>query len=215
MVEIAVLTRPDEPVLTNMIRKGAQAVVCALRDVEHEATAIEAREAAASTLRCEAVPPWQTLGEQFSILEPDLQRKCLSIAHDHSNFSRNLALRRGTNTDILPGCLPMANAALAADAALRELRFAMVPARMSEEEFWRCYFWHVAMIKCELCHDWSGANQVRRQAKDLHDAVRAADEALLSADPDEEERSPTRGGAGVPSDAELNAEFDLLVSSPC
>ena len=67
-MEIQVLSTPppdDEPVLTTFLRQGAQKVTCALRDVEHEAAAIEAREDAASTLRREAVPPWQTLDEQF------------------------------------------------------------------------------------------------------------------------------------------------------
>ena len=58
----------------------------------------------------------------------------------------------------------MANAALAADDTLRALRFKFVPARLTEEEFWRCYFWHVANVKCELLHDWRTANGARREA---------------------------------------------------
>ena len=31
--------------------------------------------------------------------------------------------------------------------------------RLSEEEFWRCYFWHVAKLKLELCINFTSANR--------------------------------------------------------
>ena len=37
-------------------------------------------------------------------------------------------------------------AALQADDSLRALRFRLVPGRLSEEDFWRCYFWHVVRL---------------------------------------------------------------------
>ena len=90
------------------------------------------------------------------------------------------------------------------------LRFRLVPARLSEEDFWRCYFWHVANIKCELCHDWTGANQARRE---VVEAV-ASDEALLAADPDSPSTKGSGAGRAGPRDADLDAEFDRLVMSP-
>ena len=115
--------------------------------------------------------------------------------------------------NILPGCLPMANAALAEDEPLRDLRFKLVPARMSEEEFWRCYFWHVANVKCELLHDWRTANGARRAAALEEEASLApvADEADASTSFDQ-----IAGGAeasGVDAD-DLDAEFERLVGSP-
>ena len=109
----------------------------------------------------------------------------------------------------------MANAALESDPTLRELRFAMVPSQLSEDEFWRCYFWHVALVKCELCHDWTGANLLRRRAPSIYSAARAADDALLNDDEGEEDDAltPSRRQEG-PSEAELDAEFDRLVGSP-
>ena len=81
---------------------------------------------------------------------------------------------------ILPSCTPMANAALAGDERLREVRFRLVPSRLSEEQFWRCYFWHVTLLKCELLHDWRTANSTRRDA--VLDQSNLTAEALSSAD---------------------------------
>ena len=110
----------------------------------------------------------------------------------------------------------MAQAALEADAALGSLRYRLVPARLSEEEFWRCYFWRVANIKCELCNDFATANALRRQAT-------LADDALLA---DEAEAASPAGGSrggdavggggsalGLDEDA-LDDEFERLVGSP-
>mmetsp|Transcript_71380 Transcript_71380/g.195656 ORF Transcript_71380/g.195656 Transcript_71380/m.195656 type:complete len:91 (+) Transcript_71380:549-821(+) len=83
----------------------------------------------------------------------------------------------------------------------------MVPSRLSEEDFWRCYFWRVALAKVELCNDWGTANSVRRQAQSAYDA----DEALLATD-DPDPHSSARGAQ--PSDTELDAEFERLVCSP-
>ena len=101
----------------------------------------------------------------------------------------------------------MANAALAEDEALRGLRFQLVPARLSEEDFWRCYFWKVANIKCELLHDWRTANDGRRRAA-------MEDEATLLAPVDGAEGASGSSTLEEEEATDLDAEFERLVASP-
>lgn len=203
----------DEPLFTNLILQGAHSVASgissAILSVAQEAATVQADKATIDEIKSSGIAPWQTLGEQFSILEPTLKERCLQIPLRLENFSRQLALRRDPSVSILPGCLPMAYTALEADATLRELRFRLVPSQLSEDEFWKCYFWQVALIKCELCHDWSGANFIRRHAKGVNDAVEADDEALFSAQDETDSSTAT-----APRHEELDAEFDRLVGSP-
>jgi hypothetical protein len=214
---------PDSPLLTNLLKRGGQALVELLETpLVAEAEVLRKQQRAEAELNS-SVPPWQTLAEQHSILEDELKVRILRIADSEENFTAQLAergqLRRPGN--ILPGCLPMANAALEEDEPLRALRFKMVPARLSEEYFWRCYFWHVANVKCDLLHDWRTANGAKREA--ILD-----DEATLA--PLADAASPPRGGAaaggsetggvaaagaadGATAD-DLDAEFERLVAAP-
>lgn len=85
-----------------------------------------ANDAAAATV---GIAPWLTLGEQFSILEDELKLRILKIASNEANFTKSTALEvRRRPGNILPGCLPMAEAALTEDAVLKALRFKLVPA---------------------------------------------------------------------------------------
>ena len=100
----------------------------------------------------------------------------------------------------------MATASLEADPALEELRFKLVPARLSEEDFWRCYFWHVANIKCDLLNDFATANKVKR------DAVLADEKALSTEVPSNGNGEPPAGGEAPAFDHfELDEEFERLV----
>jgi len=129
-------------------------------------------------LRSAELLPWRTLAEQFAILEDELRERILRISQMETNFSVELAsTSRRRPGNILPGCLPMANASLKADEALQGLRYKLVPTRMSDEQFWRCYFWHVANIKCELLNDFATANAMKRDAILADEAVLGGGEA--------------------------------------
>ena len=187
---------------------------------ESIAPAQHLRHEEASEVRGAAIAPWQTLSEQFSILEDELRARIFKIAQE-SNFSeaiaqRHTAFRMG---NIMPGCGPMAGAALEADAELCELRYRLVPARISEEAFWRCYFWHVSNVKLELLHDWTTANRARRAAVLEDDAILASDTPVrgVAAADDAAAGQPQHhvgGATAFPAD-ELDAEFERLVGSPC
>ena len=149
----------DRPILTDFIKSSASSVATALSstleftkdalkqmeaEADLEAARLHARVAAEAELRSTSIPPWQTLSEQFAILEDELKVRILRISRDQGNFTQERARTQVVRqASVLPGCLPMANAAIAADPTLGELRFRLVPGRLSEEEFWRCYFWHV------------------------------------------------------------------------
>mmetsp|Transcript_38992 Transcript_38992/g.81850 ORF Transcript_38992/g.81850 Transcript_38992/m.81850 type:complete len:264 (-) Transcript_38992:408-1199(-) len=135
-----------------------------ITEVKVAQAAEKAREQQEAELRTLGPAPWDTLSEQFSILELELKQRILSLSHREELFSREIARQRLRPASVLPGCLPMANAAMAGDPQLGKLRFQLVPQRLTEEEFWRCYFWHVANVKLELCNDFVTANRVRRDA---------------------------------------------------
>jgi hypothetical protein len=78
--------------------------------------------------------PWRTLGEQFSILEATLQERILRVSVVETFRPELASAARLRPGDILPGCLPMAQASLEADPALAALRYRLVPATLSEEE---------------------------------------------------------------------------------
>ena len=199
---------PDAPLFANFLKASGKALVGIL-----ETSFVEPAESVAARAEAEAVStiaPWQTLAEQYSILEDELKVRILRIAESEANFSSQTAAQgRRRPGNILPGCLPMANAALAEDATLRDLRFRLVPARLTEEEFWRCYFWHVANVKCEMLHDWRTANGARR-------AAAMEDEATLA--PVDDAGLGGGGTAAADEDAveadDLDAEFERLVASP-
>ena len=217
---------PDRPVLMDAISSFAAVVKpraaaaaaalnskleATLHSAEQQAAALRSEAHAAAEARGHALAPWRTLGEQFSILEDELKARIMALPSSEANFSSEVVQRMShREAPILPGCSPMANAALHADAALVDLRFRLVPARMTEESFWRAYFWHVANIKCELLHDWHTANTVRRQAVIEDEAYLSTDVSLDAPTVPVANAPPRDGGAVI----DLDAEFERLVASP-
>ena len=224
---------PDAPLLTNLLVSAGTALVgileTRLAPAEDEANRLRQEKAAEAD--GSAIAPWQTLAEQYSILEDELKIRIFAIAESEANFSAEIAAKRRRSGNILPGCLPMANAALAADDTLRALRFKFVPARLTEEEFWRCYFWHVANVKCELLHDWRTANGARREAA-IEEERSLAPMVGSSSSSQQQQSAKANGGAEGLSGAEeaggggkeaeeeaisaedLDAEFERLIASP-
>mmetsp|Transcript_29723 Transcript_29723/g.76882 ORF Transcript_29723/g.76882 Transcript_29723/m.76882 type:complete len:227 (+) Transcript_29723:66-746(+) len=213
----------DRPILLNAMKASAvalsniasaaanaaaQAVDVTLRPVEQEAAAMRHQKQLEQEAR---IPPWMTLGEQFAILEEELKVRIMRISESEQAFSEEIAWQHTAfhKGDILPGALPQANAALEADARLQALRFRLVPARIKEEAFWRCYFFHVATVKLDLLQDWRTANSTRRTAA-------MEDEAVLAPDASDEANAETVSQtSAVPDDSvDLDAEFERLVGSP-
>ena len=57
-------------------------------------------------------------------------------------------------------------AALEHDEQLAGLRHRVVPAQISEESFWKAYFWEVSAIKQSLLIDYSKANKEHRDKRE-------------------------------------------------
>ena len=154
--------------------------------------------------------PWRVLAEQFTILEPTLKQRILDIANKPHLFSKERALLTHKHTDdIIPGCWPMAKNILRLDPVLSELRYRLVPSKLSEESFWRCYFWNVALIKVELCNDFVTANKTRQEY--LTASRNSAETDAARAVGGTEASSTT--ALDFPFDlAELDAEFESLVN---
>jgi len=208
---------PDQPVLASAISRGAGAVASALSSAfataqtalssaDAEAAKIAHEAEAAKIARGAAVPPWRTLGEQFSILEPALKAKLMAPREELFCGAAAAATRRAAPNDILPGCLPAAQAALAEDATLRELRYRLVPSTITEEDFWRSYFWRCANVKCELLHDFATVNRARMQEA-------LDDDAALATELADDEPTTPGGPLDALADAELDLEFERLVHS--
>ncbi|KAL1139135.1 hypothetical protein AAG570_009195 [Ranatra chinensis] len=99
-----------------------------------------------------AVPPW--VGHAN---EEALKEECLSLSTDRRNFVR--APPAGVDFQFdLDVQYPIALATLAEDPNLEKMRFELVPKIITEENFWRNYFYRVSLI-CQ-------ANDVSSMAKE-------------------------------------------------
>ncbi|XP_053593353.1 synapse-associated protein of 47 kDa isoform X2 [Microplitis demolitor] len=89
----------------------------------------------------EAVAPWVGAPN-----EDVLREECLALSTDRRNFVR--APPPGVEFDWdFEAVQPMAQATLALDPNLETMRFELVPKVISEENFWRNYFYRVSLLR--------------------------------------------------------------------
>merc|ERR1711871_1154929 len=127
--------------------------------VEH-ASQMAAKHATATE---EGVPPWKCMSEKFSILEPELRERILSLSDTEWTWTE--AVVRTENFD-LQAHVGTAKAVLEEDRRLAELRLRLVPSKMTEETFWKRYFVAVSGIKHSLLVDYGKANQEHRKTRE-------------------------------------------------
>ncbi|ORX60425.1 hypothetical protein DM01DRAFT_1371004 [Hesseltinella vesiculosa] len=92
--------------------------------------------------------PWQGYGDY----EPELKQRILAVAKD----DRNLIVPPPTDTSFefdLKAYSQSARAMLNADKSLSALRFVLVPQQLTEETFWRNYFYRVTIVKQQVLGD--------------------------------------------------------------
>uniref|UniRef100_A0A1B6CPZ5 BSD domain-containing protein n=1 Tax=Clastoptera arizonana TaxID=38151 RepID=A0A1B6CPZ5_9HEMI len=87
-----------------------------------------------------AVPPWVGYTN-----EENLKEECLSLSTDRRNFVRSPPAGVEFHFDF-ETTQPVAMATLAEDPNLEKMRFELVPKMISEENFWRNYFYRVSLI---------------------------------------------------------------------
>ncbi|XP_017884209.1 synapse-associated protein of 47 kDa isoform X2 [Ceratina calcarata] len=93
------------------------------------------------TEKGEAVAPWVGAPN-----EDVLREECLSLSTDQRNFLRPPPEGVDFHWDF-EAVQPMAEATLALDPNLQEMRFRLVPKEISEENFWRNYFYRVSVLR--------------------------------------------------------------------
>ncbi|XP_076676316.1 synapse-associated protein 47kD isoform X3 [Andrena cerasifolii] len=89
----------------------------------------------------EAVAPWVGAPN-----EDVLREECLSLSTDQRNFLRSPPEDVNFAWDF-DAVQPMAQATLALDPNLENMRFQLVPKVLSEENFWRNYFYRVSVLR--------------------------------------------------------------------
>ncbi|XP_064617781.1 synapse-associated protein 1-like [Liolophura sinensis] len=88
-----------------------------------------------------AVPPWVGYNE-----EEQMKAQILALSKDKRNFMRNPPSGVQFNFDF-QSTFPVAVATLQEDSNLQKMRFELVPKQITEETFWRNYFYRVSLIK--------------------------------------------------------------------
>lgn len=88
-----------------------------------------------------AIPPWVGYVE-----EEKMKKQILALSTDERNVLREPPAGVDYIFD-LESNMPIATAVLEADPKLDNLRFKLVPKIISEEKFWRNYFYRVSLIK--------------------------------------------------------------------
>lgn len=88
-----------------------------------------------------SVPPWIGYNEEES-----MKKQILALSEDKRNFLRNppAGVQYSFDFDSL---YPVAMATLQEDPELQKMRFELVPKQITEENFWRNYFYRVSLIK--------------------------------------------------------------------
>lgn len=89
----------------------------------------------------EALPPWVGYPN-----EEKLKEEILSLSTERKNFVRNPTTGVSFEFD-LEQFLPVAQATLAVDSNLEDMRFQLVPKVVTEEVFWRNYFYRVGLLR--------------------------------------------------------------------
>ncbi|XP_058793929.1 synapse-associated protein of 47 kDa isoform X3 [Phymastichus coffea] len=89
----------------------------------------------------EAVPPWVGAPD-----EDALREECLALSTDRRNFVRSPPPGVDFAWDF-EAIQPIAQATLAVDSNLESMRFELVPKVISEENFWRNYFYRVSLLR--------------------------------------------------------------------
>ncbi|CAD1479250.1 unnamed protein product [Heterotrigona itama] len=101
----------------------------------------EAFIASKSTEKGEAVAPWVGAPN-----EDVLREECLSLSMDQRNFLKSPPKEVDFPWNF-EAVQPMAQATLALDPNLENMRFQLVPKVISEENFWRNYFYRVSVLR--------------------------------------------------------------------
>ncbi|GLV41687.1 Synapse-associated protein 47kD [Carabus blaptoides fortunei] len=122
-----------------------------------------------------AVPPWVGCANEESLKE-----ECLSLSTDRRNFVRSppAGVDFQFDYDI---SYPIAIATMTEDPNLEKMRFELVPKVISEENFWRNYFYRVSLI-CQA----NELSYMGREGENLSTDIGSADSQQLETESNNE-----------------------------
>lgn len=86
------------------------------------------------------IPPW--IGCRN---EEILKEECLNLSSDYRNFLKSSPIGCDFKFEY-NSCYPLAEAIMKQDPRLENLRYELVPKRVSEQNFWRNYFYRIGLI---------------------------------------------------------------------
>ncbi|XP_011503068.1 PREDICTED: synapse-associated protein of 47 kDa isoform X5 [Ceratosolen solmsi marchali] len=139
----------------------------------------------------EATAPWVGAPN-----EEVLREECLALSTDRRNFVRAPPPGVDFAWDF-EAVQPMAQATLALDPNLETMRFELVPKVISEENFWRNYFYRVSLLR--QSHE---LNAMANQSTESN----PVDQALISGDSVDHTQASSMGQSGadgVPMDSDV------------
>ncbi|XP_022815834.1 synapse-associated protein of 47 kDa isoform X5 [Spodoptera litura] len=119
-----------------------------------------------------AVPPWVGAPNEAALKE-----ECLSLSTDRRNFVR--APPAGVEFDFdYDKMYPVAVAIMGEDPNLEKMRFDLVPKVITEENFWRNYFYRMSLI-CQANEADAAAGR-QSSAEDSQDDDKSASDNLIA-----------------------------------
>jgi len=143
----------------------------------------------------EAIAPW--IGHPK---EEALKEEILSLSNDRRNFVRSPPAGVSFTWD-WEEMAPVAKAILKEDPNLEAMRYELVPKKITEEHFWRNYFYRVSLLKDSMSDD---------EPKTRPGAAIESDDDAIERELNEELRTFEVVG-GNPVSAIDEKEFDALL----
>lgn len=144
-----------------------------------------------------AVPPWVGYNE-----EEIMKTQILNLSKEKRNFLRNPPTGVQFQFDYA-SFSPIANVMLEEDSNLRDMRFELVPKQITEEMFWRNYFYRVSLVKqstqlTSLAQQTSSSTASSKSTTNQDTPAKSESEG--AGDEDLACHSPSAGGGGVDSE---------------
>ncbi|VDP17075.1 unnamed protein product [Heligmosomoides polygyrus] len=123
------------------------------------------------------IEPWDGLSDwEFA------KRKILALSLDPSNFTRESPRECDFDATTQQA---MAKRLIEIDPNLRRVRFELVPKQLSEEKFWRNYFYRISLIRRSLAGAAEGLVTARRATPVEREILSELNEYELVAEKDE------------------------------
>jgi len=161
----------------------------------------------------DGVPPWVGYHEEAA-----MKRQILALSTDERNFLRSPPSGVDFVFDVEQK-MPVAMATLAQDENLEKMRFQLVPKKVTEEKFWRNYFYRVSLVKQSTQLSSMADNEMKlshsstESLNKTSDSMETAATTTTTADTQQEGNS-SGGDEILDTDDIVEDDDEQLVGSP-